>query len=383
MSDQIRPMGEFFDSVAEDYDVVQTSNIDRGVEYYRELSTPFPATDRRFRLLSLGAGTGLDLVAVFEKLPNLDVDAIDVSKGLLEKLLLRFPHKAHQLTIRAADYFKVSLQMREYDFVLASATLHHFTSEEKRELLEKIRHWLKPGGRIVLGDFYVDQATVKLFRAYYDSFAEAGKDVTYGSYHLDIPSEVEDDCNLLNDMGFESVQKVWSSQNYAIISGTLADDRIERLQTENPAVELRSLTPDDSKSLFDLIQSNRDHLTQRGDYYDLVNAPIGSIRSQLSVPENIAQFGVLVSGELAGCVSLIKYQPSVLGLGYWISAAHAGHGIMTVSISSIVSYALERGATEIWAGITPSNEPSIALVKRLGFELARTQESHLSYRFRG
>ncbi|MDZ7686936.1 MAG: GNAT family protein [Gammaproteobacteria bacterium] len=153
-----------------------------------------------------------------------------------------------------------------------------------------------------------------------------------------------------------------------------------RLTTQNPSVELRVLCERNADSIHSLIQQNREHLTQRGDYEDLVAASIEELRSELAGDDRSTQFGTFLDGALVGNVTLIRHQPTVYGLGYWISGEHAGCGIMTDSIRAVAGYATNLGASEIWAGITPSNARSIRLVERLGFELARTQDTHLSYR---
>lgn len=151
--------------------------------------------------------------------------------------------------------------------------------------------------------------------------------------------------------------------------------------TSRPGLALKELVPEDAEPMVDLVQANRDHLTQRGDYKELVEQSVATLREQLAEPESAVQtFGVLLNDELIGTVALIRYQPTVYGLGYWIDSAMEGQGYMKASVQAAIDFAYDQGATEVWAGITPTNKRSIELVKRLGFELARTQETHLSYR---
>ena len=153
-----------------------------------------------------------------------------------------------------------------------------------------------------------------------------------------------------------------------------------RLQTSISDLELRELSTEDAESLHQLIQINRSHLTQFGDYTDLVELSAADLLREIETGSGPLQFGIIYGGALIGTVSLIKYQPTVFGLGYWIATNRSGRGYATEAVRSVIDFAIDEcGATEIWAGITPTNEPSIRLVLRLGFSLVRTQETHLSY----
>ena len=136
-----------------------------------------------------------------------------------------------------------------------------------------------------------------------------------------------------------------------------------------------------SKSIFVLTQKNKLHLTQNGDYQEFVNRDLQSTRFELSEPaENEESFGVYLQEEIIGTATLIKYEPGIYGLGYWLGEAYQGHGYMTEAVRSLIAYARIRcKATEFWAGIKHDNHSSIKLVTRLGFTLKREQETHLSF----
>ncbi len=78
-------------------------------------------------------------------------------------------------------------------------------------------------------------------------------------------------------------------------------------------------------------------------------------------------------GELIGQVSLNNIARGAFqcaSLGYWIGHRHAGRGYMTEALSLAISLAFgPMGLHRVEANIIPTNEPSRALVKRLGFRL--------------
>ena len=149
-------------------------------------------------------------------------------------------------------------------------------------------------------------------------------------------------------------------------------------------ISLRKLDPVDSGELYQLIQFNETFLTRNGDYLDYIALSEDQHRAGLGDAERPdINFGVRLEEALIGVVTLIHYAPGVFGLGYWMSENFAGRGLTSEAVTLLLSKAqAEYGANEFWAGITPTNQESIDLVKRLGFELARTQESHLSFRLK-
>ena len=82
------------------------------------------------RILDLGAGTGLELIHLFELFPNVQVTVIDITENMLEKLKQR-SFSSHITTI-CADFFKIDFG-KNYDAVISTSALHHFKPEEKNK----------------------------------------------------------------------------------------------------------------------------------------------------------------------------------------------------------------------------------------------------------
>ena len=153
------------------------------------------------------------------------------------------------------------------------------------------------------------------------------------------------------------------------------------LKTDIRNLSLKLLATKDAESIFTLVQNNKLHLTQNGDYQDLIDRDLQATRFELSKPaESEESFGVFLQGQIIGTATLINYEPGIFGLGYWLGEAYQGHGYMTEAVRSLISYARDRyEATEFWAGIKRANTSSINLVTRLGFTSKREQETHLSF----
>jgi tRNA (cmo5U34)-methyltransferase len=209
-------MGEFFDHVSVDYDEVHTSHIDRGEEYYVAVSGPVAATTRLVTALDIGCGSGLELEGFFRKVPNARVHCVDLSRKLLDQLLQRYANQC--ITPHLESYMTYRYPHREFDYVIASSTLHHLVDDEKRQLYLKLREALTKDGCLIVGDYFVSAEIAEQRLEQYNQLISRGVDLRNGKYHFDIPTTVENEKRLLVEAGFASVDTVWESSNFPIIA---------------------------------------------------------------------------------------------------------------------------------------------------------------------
>ena len=90
-------------------------------------------------------------------------------------------------------------------------------------------------------------------------------------------------------------------------------------------------------------------------------------------PSHLGHLLCLPTGELAGVINVSEIVRGNFGsgyLGYYAFVPHAGQGWMTAGMRLVISRAFRQHRLHrLEANIQPSNERSIALVKRLGFRL--------------
>jgi RimJ/RimL family protein N-acetyltransferase len=67
-------------------------------------------------------------------------------------------------------------------------------------------------------------------------------------------------------------------------------------------------------------------------------------------------------------------------IGYWLDQAATGRGIATAACRAAIDYSRSLGASEVYAGITNGNTPSIGVVTRLGFEHIQDVENRSRWR---
>ena len=113
--------------------------------------------------------------------------------------------------------------------------------------------------------------------------------------------------------------------------------------------------------LCSLVQRNREHLTQWGDYRGLIAATPDKLRADFCAPpDGSVRMGIWTRESLIGLASLTRVAPGTFVLGYWIDAHHTGQGIVTASCRALMDCAQHTlGAVESWAGVRHANLGSL------------------------
>ena len=156
----------------------------------------------------------------------------------------------------------------------------------------------------------------------------------------------------------------------------LAPFQIE-LRTDDPSLSLRELTFAQADEYYALIDRNRGHLTQFGNYKDEGRATLKWVKTALRRPAAELRFGIWISGELVGQVELAQRERTGYALAYWLGYEHVGHGSMNKALVRLMQHARERfGATAFFAGVTHGNIRSAAVLTKLGYEIAIVHADH-------
>lgn len=216
MQDKLEEMSAFFDARAEEYDVRHTGGIDAGEESKRILASFLPEGTRT--LLDLGVGTGLELVEIFRRFPDISVTGIDGAPKMLDKLRERFPE--NNIRILCGDYLTAAFGSGCYDAVLTAMTLHHYTHAVKLALYKRIYAALTDTGIYLENDYMLSASEFsdpqreeeRLF-AEYEALKREQHLPDSAYYHFDTPCTVDNQIKLLLEAGFTRVEKVWGVKN--------------------------------------------------------------------------------------------------------------------------------------------------------------------------
>lgn len=199
----LEKMGAFFESRLNGYEEHQLTSIDAAQVFYPFTASCLPQSAHS-SILDLGCGTGLELGYYFETVPTAQITGIDLAPGMLDALRKKFPDKS--LTLIAGSYFDVPLEECAFDAAVSVESLHHFTKEEKIPLYRKVWKALKPGGFLILTDYFAasDEDEGSRRAAFLRLKEEQGiQDDEF--YHYDTPLTVEHETEALRAAGFSSV----------------------------------------------------------------------------------------------------------------------------------------------------------------------------------
>lgn len=197
LKERNQSLKEFFDRKTVGYDDVHSKFMDSK----RALTEALPEDTEK--VLDLGAGTGLELIPLVERFPNVSITVADISEDMLNTLRER-PF-AGQVTYIVGDFFETDLGSG-YDAMISTSALHHFAPEDKVCLYRKVYDALRSGGLFVNSD-----KTAPDPAAQEEGFRELAED-PHRWPHMDTPLTIGAECTILEQAGFR-IREVRSMPN--------------------------------------------------------------------------------------------------------------------------------------------------------------------------
>ena len=108
--------------------------------------------------------------------------------------------------LKPGSYFDVPLEEGAFDAAVSVESLHHFTQAEKIPLYEKVHAALKPGGFLILTDYFAaSEEEERSRRAEYLRLKREQGIQDDELYHYDTPLTVDHEREALLFAGFSSV----------------------------------------------------------------------------------------------------------------------------------------------------------------------------------
>lgn len=210
---KLEKMADFFAARVSMYDEHMLNDVQGCKEGYLKMAEYVPDNSRK--LLDLGCGTGLELEAIFRKLPDLSVTGIDICKEMLK--VLEEKYKGKNIKLIAGDYFTADFG-RGFDCAVSFQSMHHFSKEKKAELYSKIYKALNDEGIYIECDYMVlTQQEENLWLAENTRIRKEQGIAEEEFYHYDIPCTVENQIRLLKGAGFMSVKQVMRIENTTML----------------------------------------------------------------------------------------------------------------------------------------------------------------------
>ena len=148
-------------------------------------------------IIDLGAGTGLELIYLYDKYPNVHTKAIDISQKMLDKIKERsFSDKVETI---CGDLFTIDYGTNN-DAVISTSALHHFIYDEKAKLYKKIFDCLSDQGVFINCD--------KIVFTNEEEKTCLDNNENKVNVHNDIPLTIEHEEELLKMSGFKNIETI-------------------------------------------------------------------------------------------------------------------------------------------------------------------------------
>jgi tRNA (cmo5U34)-methyltransferase len=180
-------------------------------------------------VLDIGCGAGNYTLKLLERLPNVDVTLIDLSKPMLDRALQRIGAvSTGNITALQGDIRGIPLPDQHYSIIMAAAVFHHLRADAEWEaVFGKCYAALKPGGSLWVSDLVAhDDPLVQavLWQRYGEYLTqlkgEAYRDQVFGYIEQeDTPRPLLYQLHLLKQVGFRSVEVLHKNALFAAFGG--------------------------------------------------------------------------------------------------------------------------------------------------------------------
>ncbi|MBS1186898.1 MAG: methylase involved in ubiquinone/menaquinone biosynthesis [Burkholderiaceae bacterium] len=216
-----------FDASSGSYDQARRQLIPCFDEYYGCALSLIPfQPDDSFRVLDLGAGTGLLSALVLERFPQAKLTLVDIAGAMLDKARERFAAAADHCEFVVADYASAPLP-GQFDLVISALSIHHLTDALKRQLFQRVYAGLPSGGMFINADQALG-ATPELEQIYRDTWVgqvrnRGASDATLAAalerMKEDRMATLANQLAWLEEAGFRQVDCWYKNYSFIVYSG--------------------------------------------------------------------------------------------------------------------------------------------------------------------
>ncbi len=182
-------------------------------------------TPKAASVLDVACGAGNYTLKLLERLPNLNVMLVDLSRPMLDRAVDRVrPATTGIVEAIQGDIREIDIGVERHDIILAASVLHHLRSDAQwRTVFEKFYRGLRPGGSIWLFDLIessIPEAQAIMWRRYGEYLTqvedEAYRDQVFGYIEEeDTPRSLSFQLDLLREVGFSQVDVLHKNSCFA------------------------------------------------------------------------------------------------------------------------------------------------------------------------
>jgi tRNA (cmo5U34)-methyltransferase len=217
---------QIFDHAAADYDRPRRQLVPSFDAFYGAALEQIPyGRDEHFRVLDLGAGTGLLSALVLEAFPNATFTLVDLSAEMLDRARQRFADRV------GFQFELVDLEQRApagaHDVAISALALHHIEPANLQGVFTRIFSALEKGGMFINADQTLGTSAEneqKYSQAWHRAIRAQGtseEDIAAAVERLkvDKTATLEDQLRWLRAAGFVDVDCWYKNYRFAVYSG--------------------------------------------------------------------------------------------------------------------------------------------------------------------
>ena len=224
----IEQIRERFDADVERFSNLETgqsATIDAPLSLTLIADAASRVTPGALSLLDVGCGAGNYSLKILERLPNLEVTLMDLSRPMLDRAVERVSRvTSGRVTALQGDIRELPMGESRFDIICAAAVLHHLReAEEWRSVFSRFYTALKAGGSLWISDLieHSDARVQALMWERYGAYLTQLKDATYRDHVFayvaqeDSPRPLMFQLDLLRTVGFKEVEILHKNSCFA------------------------------------------------------------------------------------------------------------------------------------------------------------------------
>lgn len=215
-----------FDEGARTYDRARRQLIPCFDDFYSTALAVIPhQVQATFRVLDLGAGTGLLSFLVARKFAKARITLMDISQEMLGKARERFIGMEERLEFIAGDY--ANGFEGQFDVVISALSIHHLADADKITLFKNI-HDALPDGGIFINAEQILGPTPHIEQVYQETWLRQARKLGVSETDLNAALErmkadrmatLESQLNWLQQAGFSTMHCWYQNHRFAVFSG--------------------------------------------------------------------------------------------------------------------------------------------------------------------
>lgn len=228
MKSTVEEIRQRFDNDVERFSNLETgqsATIDAPLSLELIVKAAAATNPQAAEVLDVGCGAGNYTLKLLQRLPNLNVTLVDLSKPMLDRAVERISQvSSEKITPIQEDIRNLAFEQSKFDIILAAAVLHHLRDETEWEAtFAKFYGILKPGGSLWISDL-IEHSTPHvqaLMWERYGDYLTQLKDETYRDQVFDYVAKEDSPRSLLfqidklREAGFQQIEILHKNSCFA------------------------------------------------------------------------------------------------------------------------------------------------------------------------